>query len=132
MPIFPISFIPFSDMSALRGNPLTTGATTGASGRFSVDSDAAPVLIQVDDDDDEFDDAFIDPGTSQTLAAPVTVNGTTFPVGSVVELEFSITADPRGPGPDLTFLYVRIDGVNVGMTGEVLPEAGRTYRIDGS
>ncbi|WP_298431039.1 Hint domain-containing protein [uncultured Jannaschia sp.] len=121
-------------MNALRGNPLSTSATAGASGRFSVDADAEPVLIQIDDDDNEFDDGFIDPGTPQTLAVPVTVNGTTFPAGSVVELEFAIIADPRGggTGPDQVFYYVRIDGVNVGMTGTNLPQPGISYDIDAS
>ncbi|MFO6462908.1 Hint domain-containing protein [Jannaschia sp. KMU-145] len=132
MPVFPVGFIPFSDMTALRGNPLSTSATASASGRFRVDSDAEPVLIQIDDDDNEFDDGFIDPGTPQTLAVPVTVNGTTFAAGSVVELEFAIEADPRGAGGEQTFYYVRIDGVNVGLTGETLPEAGGRYDIEDS
>jgi hypothetical protein len=120
VPIFNLSFIAFSDISP---TPSTT-ETVGETGTFTISATAQPVTIRVDDDDLNFDDGFIDPnptGTTSTannnqlLVDPVTVNGTTFPVGSQVELEFAASTATQ------TFFYFRINGVNVGLTGADLP-----------
>lgn len=129
MATYTITFIPYSDMTAESGDPLSTSSTTGANGSFSVDAGATPITITVTDDDDEFDDAYIDPGDSQVLVEDVTVNGQTFLASSnpVVELEYSVdTATGE------TFAIVRINGVNVGMTGPILPQEGETYTITSS
>lgn len=129
MPSYTITFIPYSDMSVDSGNPLSTSSTTGASGSFSVGAGATPITITVTDDDVEFDDAYIDPGASQILEQDVTVNGQTYLASDnpVVELEYSVDVSSGE-----TFLVVRIDGVNVGMAGEVLPQAGASYTITGA
>ena len=122
-----IAIIAFSDMTAVSGNPLTSTSTTGASGTFAVNSDADPIQIQINDDDDFLEDAFQETGAPQTLAAPVTINGTTYPIGAVVELEFKVTtADGQ------VFSYLRIDGDNVGLTGPTLPQPDQVYSITGS
>lgn len=127
MPSYTFAFIAFSDMTADSGNPFSTTETVGADGSFTVSGSATQFTITVDDDDNAFDDAFIDPGSSQTLASAITVNGTTYAAGSVVELEFRIdTATGE------TFSYIRIDGVNVGIGGVTLPQAGESYSITGS
>lgn len=127
MPDYSFAFMAFEDMTVDSGNPLSTFSTTGANGSFTVDGDASPVVLTITDDDDEFDDAYIDPGSSQTLQSPVTVNGTTFPAGSVVELEFSVDVDS---GEE--FFYIRINGQNVGIGGTTLPQPGESYTITGS
>lgn len=129
MALYTLTFVPYSEMTALSGNPLSTGATTGASGVFRVDPDAAAITIVIDDDDPNFDDGFIDPGQPQILAQDVTVNGQTFLAADnpVVEYEYSIDTTSGD-----TFVIVRIDGVNVGMAGESLPEPGQRYRISDS
>ena len=80
--------------------------------------------INVNDDDSFFDDAYVDGGSAQTLADPVTVNGVTYPAGSVVENEFSLL-DAAG-----NEIYVlRINGENVGFVyaANDQPIAGETF-----
>ena len=124
MPIFNIGFIPYADMTQDSGNALTTTAITGAFGGFSVDPGIAPSVIEVDDDDNVFHDGITDPGAPQTLAVATTVNGQSFAAGSVVELEFAVTATTGE-----RFYYIRIAGQNVGITGPVLPQPGVSYVI---
>jgi hypothetical protein len=65
--------------------------------------------IEINDDDGNFEDAYVETGGPQTLAQDVTINGTTYPAGSIVENEFSML-DASG-----NEVYVaRIDGVNIG------------------
>jgi hypothetical protein len=129
MPSYTFSFIAYSDLTQLSGNTLSTTSTTGVTGSFSVSGSPSPVSITVDDDDDIFHDAFIDPGTSQTLATGVTVNGAFYPAGSVVELEFKVSTTTGE-----TFSYIRIGGVNVGIGGAYgdFPQPGTSYTINGS
>lgn len=109
--------------------------------------DATPVLTVIDVQDDDgnpadspdnlFDDGFIDtpgdgsaPSTAnndQVLTQPVTINGQSFNVGDQVELEFAFTTTSGD-----TFWIIRIDGVNVGISGPVLPVPGTTYTVNGS
>ena len=80
--------------------------------------------IDVDDDDSFFDDGYVDDGSAQTLIDAVTINGNTYPAGSVVENEFSLL-DAAG-----NEIYVlRINGVNVGFVyaAESQPTAGETF-----
>ncbi|MGR3660090.1 MAG: Hint domain-containing protein [Paracoccaceae bacterium] len=127
MPSYTFAFIAFSDMSANSGDPFSTTETVGANGSFTVSGSPTPVVITVNDDDDEFDDAYIDPGVSQTLASAIVINGTYFPANSIVELEFRINTSTGE-----TFNYIRINGQNVGIGGNTLPQAGESYSITGS
>ena len=130
MATFSVGIIAFDDISPTP----STSETVGETGTFSVSPTAVPITLVIEDDDDEFDDGFIDPpgfstgANNQTLVNAVTVNGTTFPAGSQVELEFSVTTEPDAANPDgQLFHYVRIDGVNVGIGGPTLPQPGQTF-----
>lgn len=65
--------------------------------------------IVVNDDDDTFDDGYVEQGGAQTLAQPVTINGVTYRAGAVLENEFSLVDNL---GNEVYIL--RIDGQNVG------------------
>jgi len=65
-------------------------------------------LLEINDDDLDFEDGYVETGGTQTLAQDVTINGTTYLAGSVVENEFSML-DASGN----EVWIVRIDGINV-------------------
>lgn len=71
----------------------------------------ASTLLSIDDDDGNFEDGYVETGGIQTLTQDVTINGTTYAAGSVVENEFSLI---DGSGTEIW--VVRIDGVNVGFS----------------
>lgn len=71
----------------------------------------APSQIQINDDDSTFEDAYVETGGGQTLAFDITINGTPYYAGSIVENEFSML-DAVGN----QVWVVRIDGVNVGFS----------------
>jgi hypothetical protein len=80
--------------------------------------------IAITDDDDQFEDSYVETGEAQTLTQDVTINGTTYPAGSVIENEFSLL-DSAGN----EVFVVRINGVNVGfayMVGQE-PVNGTTF-----
>ncbi|MEM1273836.1 MAG: Hint domain-containing protein [Pseudomonadota bacterium] len=148
MPIYTIGIIQFDDLLTVPsggGTPqpfdFTTTNTTGsvvADYEFQISASATPVTLSIEDDDPDFDDGFIDfpnnstAGNNQLLSAPVTVNGVAYgpatmgdPPSAQVELEFGFsTTDGQ------TFYVVRIDGVNVGLTGTVLPQPGQVIEVD--
>ncbi len=112
---------------------------------FSLNAGAVLTVVDVQDDDgnpvgsadNEFDDGYIDPtgdGSSsstanndQVLTQAVTINGQSFSVGDQIELEFAFTTTTGE-----TFWVIRIDGVNVGISGSVLPTPGTTYEVASS
>ncbi len=136
VPVYSIAIIAFDDVSP----SFTTTDTVGNSvlgDTYTIASDASPITIQIDDDDDEFDDGFIDPpgnstgANNQLVAEPVTINGVTYGPPSSggtpedqVELEFAFTTTDGD-----TYYVVRINGVNVGLSGPTLPQAGQTFTI---
>ncbi len=135
---FNLGFYAFSEWNAAAStnntvyypNPLPT---------ITLDSAAAITTITINDDDgsdpNTFDDGYVDtpgdgssPSTAnndQLLDSAVTVNGTTFPAGSQVELEFAFVTTAGD-----TFWIIRIDGTNVGISGPTLPTPGLTYTVD--
>jgi len=136
MPVYTVGIIQFDDLiDPNTGNPFafTTTNTTGSvvSGyEFEIRSTATPITLFIDDDDPDFDDGFIDPpnnstgGNNQLLDTAVTVNGTVYGPSDQVELEFGFsTSDGQ------VFYVVRIDGVNVGLTGVVLPQPGQVIEV---
>ena len=143
MAVYSVGIIQFDDLiDPNTGAPFnfTTSNTTGsvvAGSEFQIRATAQPITLFVDDDDPDFDDGFIDfpnnstAGNNQLLAAPVTVNGISYgpgtqggPPADQVELEFGFsTTDGQ------TFYVVRIDGVNVGLTGTLLPQPGQAIEI---
>lgn len=69
----------------------------------------ASTPIEISDDDGQFEDGYVETGGAQTLAQDVTINGTTYLAGSVIENEFSML-DASGN----EVFIVRIDGINIG------------------
>ncbi len=84
----------------------------------------APTTITVNDDDGDFEDGYVETGAAATLDEAVTINGTTYPAGSIVENEFSLV-DATGQ----QIYVVRINGENVGFTYAVgdEPQPGETF-----
>jgi hypothetical protein len=141
MPTYQFAFYEFQDF-AFTGGAGSTSQTVGLSaGTFRLLPSGAPVEIVVDDNEALFHDGFVDPNVNgppstanndQRLLAPITVNGVTYPTGSQIELEFAVSTNST-QGSQIVFYYVRINGVNVGITGaaqDVVP--GVTYTITGS
>jgi Hint domain len=141
MPVFQFSFYQFSSFTFTGPAGSATNTVGHTSGTFTLSAGASPVPITVNDNEANFHDGFQDPNVNgppstanndQVLAAPVTVNGTTYPAGSQIELEFAVSTNST-QGNQIVFYYVRIAGVNVGIVGEtadIVP--GVTYSITGS
>lgn len=86
-----------------------------------------PSTIDVSDDDDQFEDGYVETGSAQVLAEDVTIDGVTYPAGSVVENEFCLVDE------DGVELYtIRIDGVNVGFSykAEHVPSPGDEFTAE--
>lgn len=137
MAVFRIGIIQFDDLSPTFSTTNTTGSGI-PNQSFTVDGNASPITLFIDDDDSDFDDGFIDPpgnstnNNNQLVAEPVTINGTEYgPAASggtpedQVELEFAFTTDDGQ-----VFYVVRVNGVNVGLTGPTLPQAGQSFTVD--
>ncbi|WP_375551707.1 hypothetical protein [Rhodophyticola porphyridii] len=108
MPVFSLSAWQISDFSGPLGDPDNASQTTPrfANGtRSRLDADASEVQVSISDDDSRLQDAFLEDGVISTLAAPLTVNGTTFPAGASIELELALVT--RGNDP-ITFYVGRI------------------------
>jgi hypothetical protein len=86
------------------------GVSTWIGKTFSFNG-GAPTQIDMNDDDPFFQDGYVETGGAQTLAQNVTIDGTLYTAGSVVENEFSLI---NGSGQEI--YVVRINGVNVGFT----------------
>lgn len=84
----------------------------------------APTQIDINDDDSVFEDGYVETGGAQTLNVAVTIDGTLYPAGSVVENEFSLI-DAGGN----EIYVVRINGENVGFTYQQgqEPTLGETF-----
>ncbi|MEM9426140.1 MAG: Hint domain-containing protein [Pseudomonadota bacterium] len=137
MPVYSIAIIAFDDVSPAFSTTETVGGSVDGD-TFTIASGAEPITIRIDDDDAEFDDGFIDPpgnstgANNQLVAEPVTINGVSYGPPSAggtpqdqVELEFAFTTTDGD-----TYYVVRIDGVNVGLSGPTLPQPGQTFTID--
>ncbi len=136
MPVYSISIIQFDDVSP-GFNTTDTVGTSVIGDTYTISGSATPITILIDDDDPEFDDGYIDPPgnttatNNQLIAGPVTVNGVDYgPATSggtpqdQIELEFAFTTTDGD-----TYYVVRINGVNVGLTGPTLPQPGQTFTI---
>ena len=143
---FNLGFYAFSDFTDVTNSVDTNNTVSYTNGTaFTLNSGASPLTINITDDDanpvgsaaNTFSDGFIDPtgdgspqntlNNDQVLTNPITVNGTTYPAGSQVELEFAFTTTSGE-----TFWVIRIDGDNVGISGPTLPQPGTTYTVNGS
>ncbi|MBV2359826.1 Hint domain-containing protein [Thalassococcus sp. CAU 1522] len=83
-----------------------------------------PTQIDITDDDGVFEDGYVETGAAQTLTSDVTINGTLYTAGSVVQNEFSMV-DAAGN----QVFVVAINGVNVGFTYALgdAPSTGQTF-----
>ena len=133
----------FDQFSSGAATNNTVGYAVGTS--FSLDANAVFETLEIQDDDgnaagsggNTFDDGFIDPtgngsnsstaNNDQVLTDPITINNQTFQSGDQVELEFGFTTTAGD-----TFWIIRIDGVNVGISGPVLPVPGTSYTVQSS
>ncbi|WP_323766881.1 Hint domain-containing protein [Marinovum sp.] len=107
-------------------NPYNPDLPTWTGTDFTYNGGTSSV-IDILDDDGMFQDGYAETGGAQTLASDVTINGTTYLAGSVVENEFSLV-DSSG----LEVWVVKIDGVNVGFAypeGHA-PATGSTYNAN--
>jgi Hint domain len=101
-------------------------STVNANGTFTIASGSTPITLVVTDDDPIFHDGAVDTSVSppddgsglthgddnnQVLAVGVTINGTFYPAGTKIELEFamSTTAAATGATPHLVY-WVRLGG----------------------
>lgn len=101
----------------------SSGAPSWIGEDFTFDGGMAYQIL-VDDDDGDFEDAYVETGGIQTLAQDVTINGTLYTAGSQVQNEFSMV-DALGN----EVWVLRIGGENVGFvypTGQE-PTAGDTF-----
>lgn len=108
------------------GTLANTTETQGAIGTAGYTGTGATFSIDVNDDDAFLEDAFIETGSPQTLNVGITIDGTFYAAGTVVELEYSATTDT---GIDL--LVIRINGVNVGIISSVPLTGGEVFDIVG-
>lgn len=99
-----------TDANDYRDPAYDPGAPTWLGETFTYNGGPATGL-EINDDDGNFEDGYVETGGAQTLAQDVTINGTTYLAGSVVENEFSML-DAGGN----EVWVVRIDGTNVGFT----------------
>ncbi len=130
--------IPSGDLTGdtTPNDPASPGYNSGAPswiGKTFTFNGGSPSSIDINDDDANFEDGYVETGGAQTLAQDVTIDGTLYSAGSVVENEFSLI-DSTGQ----EIYVVRINGVNVGFTyasGEE-PTTGETFTatqgLDGS
>ena len=129
MPVYNVSIIAYAQMTVDAGSPLANN-TVSSTGSFTVNPDATPITLQINDDDLDFEDGYIETGSAQTLAAAVTINGTTYPVGTTVEYEYRMNMSTGEQ-----FAVVRLGSQNVGLSGSDnngLPEPGTSYTIQSS
>ena len=128
MPVYNVGIIAYSQMTVNSGTPFANG-TVSSTGSFTVQSGATPITLQINDDDLNFEDGYIETGSAQTLAAAVTINGTTYPVGTTVEYEYRMNMTTGEQ-----FAVVRLGNQNVGLagSGNSLPEPGTSYTIGSS
>lgn len=100
MPIYTLPYVyQIGDFSTAGSNiapPNESGAQAAGSPPFDIqlNTGASGIQIQVNDDDANFHE-HSDPGVSQTLAAPVTIDGTTYPVGTSIFLNY-VLSDGNG------------------------------------
>jgi hypothetical protein len=144
MTVYQFRFYEFQDFT-FTGGAGSTSQTVSSTGTFTLINapTSVPVVVTVDDDDLDFNDGFLDPVTlpaplpsstgnnNQILQAPLTINGTTYPTGTKIELEYAVSTSST-EGTQLIFYYVRVDGQNVGIVGLQDPAPGVTYTITGS
>ena len=110
-------------ISNLETATYVSGDYVGANFTFN---GGTPIELFIDDDDDNFEDGYVETGGAQTLTQAVTINGTTYPVGTVVQNEFSMI-DANGN----EYYVVRLGNDNVGLSYQVGddPFVGESFTV---
>ena len=98
-------------------------ATTWIGETFTFDG-GTPTQIDITDDDAFFEDGYVETGAPQTLTSDLTIGGTTYPAGSIIQNEFSMV---DGSGNEVW--VVAINGVNIGFAYPAgnYPAPGETF-----
>ncbi|TCP44441.1 Hint domain-containing protein [Rhodovulum marinum] len=109
----------------------TQDANGGAVGNstFSIGAGSVPVAAEITDDDTFFADG---DASGQTLAAPVAVNGATFPAGTAIKVDYAYIVRPAGstdPADEITVYGVKIGNhIEAAVSdAEIMP--GVTYEV---
>lgn len=154
---FDVGFYAFDqfDITGLNQTNLTNtagslrGATVSYSNNatFTLDDNPSTTTITINDDDgpnaaaNQFADGAADLNNqgnqvnnsnqnNQFLSADITINGESFSAGDRVELEFAFNM-VGSDGSTLEFWTIRIDGINIGLSGPIFAQPGVTYTSDG-
>lgn len=140
---FDLAFYAYADFNAEAQTQDSVSLAPGTN--VTLNPAASVIVANVTDDDgndadsplNQFSDGYIDaPGNGATpntanndqlLTNAVSVNETTYPAGSQVELEFAFTTTTGE-----TFWVIRIAGTNVGISGPSLPTPGTSYTVAAS
>ncbi|WP_052249661.1 Hint domain-containing protein [Tateyamaria sp. ANG-S1] len=106
MPLYTLRWVyQLNDFDTTGGNitpPNEQGARAAGSAPFNIrlDPAAQPIQIVIDDDDADFNEAPTD--TNQVLANDVTIDGVTYPAGSLVTINYVLTDDNGFEGFSIT------------------------------
>ncbi|WGW02922.1 Hint domain-containing protein [Tropicibacter oceani] len=109
------SNLKFDEHANAPGTSGYNGANPSWVGQTYTYNGGTPSHIKVVDDDAFFEDGDAETGGAAVLAEAVTLNGVTYPAGSIVENEFSLL---DGSGSEVW--VVRIAGDNVGLAPQAL------------
>jgi len=93
---------------------------------------ATSVAVDVNDDDSQFHDATNEFSGPQTLAAPVTLEGTDYAAGASIIAEYSYVVRPvhsMNPADDFSIIVFRVDGDLVSVTTTAPIVNGQRYLI---
>ncbi|WP_068116678.1 Hint domain-containing protein [Tropicimonas marinistellae] len=117
------------DLPFLTLASMSTSASSGFNGSpggwhlygatITIEDDARLTALTVNDTDSTFDDD--DSDGSQTLGADITIDGTTYPAGTVVENEYAAIIGDWG-GPQYRILAVSVAGDASNIIGFVFPD----------
>ncbi|QBF31967.1 Hint domain-containing protein [Thalassococcus sp. S3] len=106
MPLYTLQWVyQLDDFDTTGGNitpPNEQNAQAAGTPPFNIrlDPGAQPLQIVIDDDDPDFNEAPTD--SNQVLANPVTIDGVTYPAGSLVTLNYVLTDDNGFEGFSIT------------------------------
>lgn len=107
-------------------------ASGGPTWQLTLADDAAPVVVYVEDDDDNFDE--VDESAPQVLRADVEIDGVTYTAGTTITTAYDLV--DTATGLTVTTIHFGNDGYGTGpVQGAVSSsplKAGETYTFDAS
>jgi hypothetical protein len=127
-----IPFLSFAQLTVSGPSPFSSNSganrdSVGAS-TITIKPDAVIGDILLNDQNGLLEDS----DSKQTLAQPVTINGTSYGVGDNVEIEYSYVLRPVGstdPADYVTIYVLEFEGEVEGITADGFLESGVTYQI---